>query len=372
MINILFISITSSVGGGPAHIYSILKNVDRKKFNVSVIAPNDGEYFEKFKQYSNTIEINLKSNFIKNLFKIKKIVKENNVQICHSHGRGAGIYSRTLKFINPNLKVVHTFHGVHYEKYGIIKKILNLTVERILKNFTDCCIAVSQKEYEEVLKLKLAKKNHICMIYNGIEIEKFNIKIERSMVLSKLDIDVTNYGYIIGCFGRLHYEKGQISLIEAFKSFNIKYPDSLLLLIGDGPDRLIILNKIKELELENNVKLRGFQSNIPELLKSIDLYVSPSYKEGLPYILIEALASKTLVVATRTTGNDEIIFDKKTGLLCEVNNPNSICEKMIEMMKQRNDNEKFIQNGIELVKQQFDITIMIEKLSNIYEELVKD
>lgn len=372
MINILFISITSSTGGGPAHIYSILKNIDRTKFNTFVVSPNDGEYFEKFKLYSNVIDIDLRHNYLKNILKIKKIVKDNNIHICHSHGRGAGIYSRPLKIIKSSLKVVHTFHGIHYERCGAIKKFLNLTVERLLRNFTDCCIAVSQKEYEEALRLKMAKKNHIYMIYNGIEIEKFNVNIEKKLVLRKLGIDISDYKYIVGCFGRLHYEKGQLNLIKAFKKFNMEYPDSLLLLIGDGPDKSLILDSIKEFKLENNVELRGFQSNIPELLQSIDLYVSSSYKEGLPYILIEALASKTLVVATRTTGNDEIIFDKKTGLLCEVGNPDSLCEKMIEIKKRPNDNETYIQNGIKMVKQRFDIKIMIEKLSKIYEEILCD
>ena len=120
---------------------------------------------------------------------------------------------------------------------------------------------------------------------------------------------------MIGCVARLEVMKGHEYLLRAFEIINRKYRQTRLILIGDGPARQEIENLIKELQLETKVVLAGFRHDVPKLLKIMDLFVSASLKEGMPYTLIEALAAGVPVVATDVIGNRDVVGDGKEGFL---------------------------------------------------------
>ena len=365
MINILFITANSTIGGGPEHIYSIIQNIDKEKYKPYVVAPANGEYYERFKEIAETFSFDLKKRFLFNLYKLNSIIKEKNIDICHSHGLGAGVYSRPLKIINKKLRVIHTFHGIYYERKEPIIKTAIILIEKMFGLLTDISIAVSNKEKEEALKLGFQKEDKIKVIYNGIDMKKYQIDIDRRKYLKEIGLNL-NEDLIFGSVARFNIEKGHKELIEAFKMINNWNNRTKLLLIGDGELRTEIEREIQKFGLAKEVILLGFRDDIPELLKCLDCFVSASYKEGLPYSLIEAIASGVPVVATDVTGNNEIIIDEYDGFLCKARNAESLYLTMVKMYYSE---EKcfFIENGKEYARSNFDISSMVKSLEEIYD-----
>jgi glycosyltransferase involved in cell wall biosynthesis len=128
---------------------------------------------------------------------------------------------------------------------------------------------------------------------------------------------VSSAGKTIVCVGRLSPEKGQAGLLEAFASLRTKHPEASLVLAGDGPDRSNLGAIAKGLSIGDAVTFVGRlteEEALAEIARS-DVLVLPSFMEGLPIVLMEAMAIGVPVVASRVAGIPELVEDGKTGLL---------------------------------------------------------
>jgi hypothetical protein len=127
-LNILEISCRSDYGGGPEQLFEITTNL-KKVFKLYCACPVQQPYFNKITNENvPTFKLPYRKFKIRVFFKLLKWTRTNNITIVHSHGRGAGIYSRLLRLFNRKLKVIHNFHGIHIKKFS-----LSLIIEWFLK-----------------------------------------------------------------------------------------------------------------------------------------------------------------------------------------------------------------------------------------------
>ena len=296
-------------------------------------------------------------------------LRKENIALVHSHGKGAGMYARPLKWFCPRLRVVHTFHGIYLEQYGTALRYIYCWIERILRRSTDAFICVSESERKEALRLRFADPKKTSVICNGIEVEIFqNAESNRMKYLKEFGF--AEDGWLIGCVARLEKMKGHVCLLRGFQRLLSKIPDGRLILAGDGPDRNLVEQEIQKLGLGQKVKILGFRRDIPELLKTFDVFVSASLKEGMPYTLIEALAAGVPVVATDVIGNKDVIVNEQCGFLVPPENP----QKLAEALEMLHDNpewgERFKNEGMRRVKSRFTAEGAVRKLFDVYGELI--
>ena len=224
--NILYITVRSDFGGGPKHINELL-DLSSNGYNIYMASPLGEPYGNLWKK-----DIRIKGFHILpyrsfsffRLFSLMKFIKTNNIEVVHSHGKGAGIYSRLCKLFNPSLKVVHTFHGVASSSTTHLRGFISNTVEYCLGNLTDCFICVSEGERKIVIEKKLVNVNKVFVVYNGIEdkgrknIQNVSKKIFKIVSLSRFDYAKNmSLAYDIAC---------------AFKD----NPNIHFIWVGDGPD----------------------------------------------------------------------------------------------------------------------------------------
>lgn len=168
---ILLITVRSDFGGGPRHVDQL---VDCLPPNIGLYMafPKDGKpYGVKWtadKRVKGIINIPYRKFSMGSLLKLRAFVKLHNIDIVHSHGNGAGIYSRMLKVMCPKVKVVHTFHGITDNYDSKLKKLANEAVGRLLSAFTDQFILVSKGELNLGRKMKMLRPACSQVIYNGI------------------------------------------------------------------------------------------------------------------------------------------------------------------------------------------------------------
>ena len=150
-----------------------------------------------------------------------------------------------------------------------------------------------------------------------------------------------------------------------------KKPETQFLLIGDGELRPEIERLIKTLNLEKEVILAGWRKDIPQILRVVDILVLTSRWEGLPRVFLEAMASELPIVATKVDGASEAIEEGVNGFLVSVGNIRGMTEKIITLLDNPETAKEMGRRGKEKVFPEFDIDLMVEKIDDLYQRLIR-
>lgn len=231
--------------------------------------------------------------------------------------------TKLMRFYRKN-NVFHIIHSTFSQSAFKNKNSFEILLKKkrlqnIYNNLN--IITVSDGIKKDFIDILGIKPKSIQTIFNIIDNDELDI-------LSKQNINLNIKDYIVHV-GRLEVVKRHDILLEAFKKSNL---DTKLVLVGDGKEKEVIINKIKSLKLENKVILTGFQQNPYPYIKNAKLLVLSSQYEGLPNVLIESLFLKTPVISTDCqSGPSEILKGDLQKYLVEVNNIDALSEKMIEV-----------------------------------------
>jgi len=202
---------------------------------------------------------------------------------------------------------------------SLYDKLLDLMVTRSVNFIIVNCLAIKNS----LSMLRGFSPGKIHVIYNAIQ----NKPVFSLNIFEKESIT-------IGCIARMDFNKGVIVLLEAFKRLSKAYPHTNLMLVGEGDASKQLLSKIQEYGLEKRVKLLGFhKGNILSMLYDMDIFVLPSFWEGLPYSIIEACSCGRAVIATDVGGVSEIIEDRSSGLLIKPNSEEALFNALELLVK---------------------------------------
>jgi glycosyltransferase involved in cell wall biosynthesis len=285
---VLLISVRSDTGGGPKQVDEIL-NYLNEDIDFFVAAPGHGEYAASFQSKPGTyFELPQQKFSLKKLIGLYRFIKKYNIDSVHSHGFGAGLYSRALKL--SGVRVIHTFHGLHFNP-GLKGKIKTFA-ERLLRFFTDIHIAVSKSEARKAQELGIDAK----IIPNGLSSEQ----------LQKKKTNLNWPPKTIGVLSRLDPHKNVTQVLDIFSHWKKNNPSLKLLIAGEGEQRNKLIEKTKSLGLQGHVEFLGFQKNY-EFFERIDLLVSASYGEGLPYTILEAMGYDLPMLCSDVDGHHDLL-----------------------------------------------------------------
>ncbi|TCO60250.1 glycosyltransferase family 4 protein [Caldanaerobacter subterraneus] len=318
---------------------------------------------------------------IKSIINLYKIMRDGKYDVVHVHTPVAGVLARIAAKLARIPVVIYTAHGFYFhENMSFLSYKLFATIEKIMgKYFTDYIFTQSQEDYKLALDLKIIDKDRIAWINNGVDLNKFNpenIKIDIKSYKENLGITVDSK--VICFIGRLVEEKGILDLLEAFKYLIKEYNNLYLMIIGDASlderdkeTKQKIKSYLDDTKLRERIILTGFRDDIPELLKISDIFVLPSYREGMPRSIIEAMAMGKPVVATNIRGCREEVVHGETGFLVSVSSPKEIYEAIKRLV----DNDELIAEmgakGRKRAIELYDEEKVLEKQVNIIKNLLK-
>lgn len=243
--------------------------------------------------------------------KIVPIIEREKPDIIHSTLYRADLISRKLKGVFPNITLVGSFVSNSYGKnryrhLSILSKLKLLSTQikdRLTARKVDFFLCNSNAIKNSNVKALNVDRNKVEVIYRGRCLEDFNNSTKaKPSLLEELN---WNGGKVFLNVGRLNKGKGQIDLLNAFKIINAEDPDTLLILAGEGSLRSELESMILEYRLQKKVFLLGYREDIPSLLRMADFFVFPTYYEGLPGSLVEAIISKTPAIVSDIPENRE-------------------------------------------------------------------
>ena len=338
-IKITFVINNLNGGGAERILVNILNNIDRSKFIPRLfLFEHEGAFINDLKE---DIEIGWgikpKNNnkimkfFLKYFYrstlgrrKLKDFIQNNDIVVAFLEKLTTYNVSKVIK--KDNITSIAWLHN-NINEFSIINKFLS---KKHYKNYNKVfcvsneCAFLAKKYLDDV-------SNKIETMYNPIDINEI---INKSIVKSNFNIPK---GKFIIAIGRLNKQKGFDVLINAYSK--IENNDVNLIILGEGEERNNLQDIISNLGLENKVYLPGFVDNPYYLLKKADLFVLSSRFEGLPTVLIEALALGKKIVSTKCTGSNEILMDGKYGRLVEVDNINDLANGINDLLNKNEKNE---------------------------------
>ncbi len=284
------------------------------------------------------------------------------VALVHNWLTGAGIYSRLLKLFNKNLKVVHTFHGIHIKNFN-----LGLIVEWLLKHLTDKFIFVSISEQQIALKYRLTNASKCVLIENGVHVDKINYnEKDKPHILHFINKTIPHKSFIIGTLSRFDKIKNIPYAIRTLSDYLKSHDDVFFIIGGDGEERRKIERTIDENNLLNKAILLGAVQDIKRFFLLIDVYLNTSYGEAFGLSIVEAMKYGKPVVASKVYGNIDVVDDNNTGLLFPLDKPSLLVERIKILRNDRKIYDHLVKNARESVKKRFDMNRMLNETRELY------
>lgn len=298
---ILHISRTMGQGGAEKVVYQLCR--DNKKQQQFVIS-DGGAYVEKLKKigvhHYIIPDITSKNPIIMIwcFIAILMVVKKEKIQIIHSHHRMAAFYARLVAYLVP-VKLVYTAHNVFFNKRKLLKFALCGTV----------IVAVGEGVKNNLINYYKIPSSRINMVYNSVS-DIFTGEKNEQLCKAK------KHGqYLVGTIGRISKQKGIDIFIRAIQKFSLNKKNVLGVVIGTGDQLDKMKNLADTLSISNKILFLGYQRNVLDIIRQLDIIVLASRWEGLPLTPIEAFSQGKTVIATNISGNNEIIHDEYDGLL---------------------------------------------------------
>lgn len=297
---------------------------------------------------------------------LKKIIEKEHYDVIHCNTPMGGIVTRLAarKTRKRGTKVYYTAHGFHFYK-GAPKKnwIVFYPIEKTFSKITDKVITITQEDYE------LASRKFHCEIerIHGVGVDGdryYSVPKEEQLIIRK------RFGFseeqkIILCVGELLPNKNQQMIIRAMREIVKKYPNTQLLLAGNGIEKANLEMLINDLGLSENVRMLGYVTNLQEYQKIADVSVSCSKREGLPLNIVEAMLSGTPVVTSMNRGHKELICDGKNGFFVKVDDINTMAERILTLFSDKDLYDE-ISEMAQIFAKKYSFSEVKKELEKIY------
>jgi glycosyltransferase involved in cell wall biosynthesis len=362
-LRLMFITHDLALGGLQQVIVNICKTLNRNMFEPQVLCLRaTGDYAPEIERLG--IKVILLPQKEKGadylaFLKVAKVLKKERIDVIHTHNTQPfidGVVGAILAGVRIR---IHTDHARDFPD-----KRRYMFAEWFLSHFVYKVVAVSDHTAENLRKYEKMSPRKICVIPNGIDGNRYAITIDKDK--KRAELGITNKGPIIGIGVRLCEQKGITYLLHAMPGIIEKIPDCTLVIAGRGPLEADLKNATSALGIDKNVKFVGMRLDIPELLKLFDAYVLPSLWEGLPMVLLEAMAAGCPVVATDVGGVATVVQHEVTGLIIKTKNPDEIRDAVCTVLSNGVLRESLIENGRRLFEREFDAKVMTGRYQALY------
>ena len=373
---ILYIITKSNWGGAQRHVFDLATQMKEKGHDVYVALGGEGLLKQKLEATGiYTFSISALGRDISatkeiNSFKeIVSIIKNKRPDVLHLHSTKAGGLGSLAGRILGVKKIIYTVHGWAFnEDRPLHQKIFIILFSWFTMILVHTTILISEREYVQALNFPWVKKK-LALASLGIQPPVFiSVDGARQALARLIPMSVQDFNKktIIGTIAELHPNKGLSYLINAMSTVVAQYPQALCIIIGDGQDNASLHMLIKERKLEQSVFLLGYLDQASDYLKAFNIFVLPSLKEGLPYVILEAGCASLPVVSTTVGGIPEVIEDMKSGILIQSKNSRELAHALSFMIEHPDERRKYGATLREKILKNFSIEKMVEKVEEVY------
>ena len=361
-------------GGVEKYVVDLANRLDCQKFSVVIFTFREGELAASVGKDVKIINLGKKrkGNDFLLPFRLGRSLRKENIDVVHSNNWSTFLETVMARRMAAVPLHIHAQHGVEMndsEAFSNWKRNKRNRIRQICSFFTDRLVAVSKATSTFMCQEWRVSEHNVQLIYNGVDLDLFNIKSSQRNFLRNL-INIKENDCVIGSVGRLMQVKNYPCLVKSFAKCQKKQPRLKLLLVGDGPEKENVQVLTKELNVENNVILLGRRSDVQELLTVMDIFVLPSFSEGVSLALLEAMACGLPVIATDVGGNPEVVEHNNCGYLVKSDNPEDMANAINKLISQPEKTRGFANTARKRVETMFSMKTMVTSYENLYLNLL--
>lgn len=290
------------------------------------------------------------------ILRYRKILREFDPDIQVNYLIHADIFGRIFGKLFGVKKVTPYIRNIHRKMPAL------MFFDKLTIRICDFILTNSEAAKKYYMEKMWVKKEKIKCIPNAIDLSKFhNTNVDRNQKLLELGINPESADILITTIARMEKQKDIPTLIEAFSQIVKKYSKSILLLIGHGKDKPEMIELTRSLKIEGKVVFLEKRGDIPEILKITDIFVLPSLNEGMSNAILEAMASKKLIIASDIPENRELIENDKEGLNFRAGDAQNLVEKLKFAIKNYDNLKKYQEAAFKKVSKKYDLNIIREE-----------
>ena len=303
---------------------------------------------------------------------LRRLIRGWKPDVVHTHSSKAGILGRAAAWKERVPCVIHTIHGLAFHPYmSTWRNAVYIFSERFAAKRCHRIACVADAMREQALAEGIGKPQQYVTVYSGMEVDQY-VQPNWTRDAVREELGISEGDFVLGTIARLAELKGHDDLLDSLEELMKQRPELKLLWVGDGwwADRL--LGRVRELGLEGRVISTGLvpPEEIPKYLQAMDVLAHPSYREGLPRTVTQALLNSTAVVAYDVDGTKEVCIDGETGFLISPGDLTALRGAVAKMIDDSGKRAEMGRRGQALCRERFSASHMVEHLERIYADVL--
>ena len=366
--NILWLSATEKIGGAERVMLNIVEGLSKQTYCHFLIAQEEGPLTEQFSKLGGkTFILKLpawrKIKFLLKrfltIFRIIDLVRKERIDLIYANGYRLNPYALYVsKLLNiPALTHIHDVIEKKHVRNFLLHRSQNLVVP-------------SEYARERLGNIKA----RVFLVPNAIKVHDF-IHINRSNIRKEFGIEDNQI--LIGMVGNFVKEKGHRFFIDAAVLIKEKINNARFIIVGDNVyggslTKNVLVKFAQERDIADDIIFTGERSDVAEILSNLDFFILPSERESFSLVVLEAMASRVLVIANKSSGGpSEIIKDGQDGLLFDCANARELSILIADLTKNVSFKKTLVDAAFEKVKNEFDMPIFIDRINKSLEKIIR-
>lgn len=304
---------------------------------------------------------------ISSLISLVKVIKKVDPDIIQTYLFQASLVGRFAALYAKKRIVISSIRSSFAQARYILVVFLDIITSIFVKYYLSNSLTASRRFHKWGIPLK-----KMLVIYNGIEANQAGFDVDLKKIKEKIGIPPQTI--VLSCLAKLRKGKGHIVLFKALKEINKNnsFNNINLLLIGDGSEKNRLLQKVNEYHLNKKVFFLGNRKDISELFRITDIFVLPTFFEGMSNAILEAMAAGLPIITTDIPENKELIMNNEHGILVKPKDPNKLTEAICLLLSNRDYARELGLKARARANKEFTIDITIQNLKKFYQNVYQN
>ncbi len=357
------------VGGTETILYELIDGLIAQGFGITVCYFKPGPLVDKYAKLDISL-IHVPFTFRIDpflFFRLARVIRREKPQIVHTHLFKSDFHGILAAWLNNVPVILTTLHSMNdwakFPPFGWIYGFILRLADKVI---------VLSDEISEYFSIRCKiPMERFLTIHNAIPIKRFLEVGSKKRKKTRDEFNVKPGETLYGFVARLAPPKDHFTFLRAAVKILEKKPQARFLIVGEGEYKKTLMALSSELGVENKVIFTGFRRDIPEIMAALDVLVLASRFEGLPVVLMEAMASSRPIVATIARGITSVVTHGENGLLVPQDDPDALANACLQIENDGQLRERLVMSGLRLAKSTFNIETKISKTAEFYRQAIQ-
>jgi len=371
-VKICYVVDNISFRGGERTFAQLVLGLDSRHYEIHAICSPGGRFVDVLETAGVPVfPVDMRNKWnLPGLLPMTRYLRQHRFDIVHTQGRGdpfgriAARLAGVPLVISTPAMIVSRYWGA-----GLGRRLLYRIIDRVTDPLVDQCIVVNHESVDTLVRDHGVPRDRIAVILNGIEFERY-APSPAARAAWRGRWHLSDDEPAVGAIGKLTWQKGFEYLIRAWPQVRAQVPNARLFILGEGELESELKTLAAELGVAGSCTFTGFEPNVPEALAGLDVFALPSLVEGLPMVLLEAMAAGKPIVASRIAGSLEAITDGLDGLLATAGDADALAALLIELIRSPHLAAQLSAAAQHTARQRFTVERMVRETEALYQRLL--